>query len=152
MTPPVPTARLICCAELAPAEPLAEFEFAFWLFVKYRSTSAARIRCSADCATTFFSRCARLSASQYVSVAPVTCHNFGFLGAAAAARVWGDDCPVIWGNTARTFPAAFSTLVSRSNSMESASITASPCQSRACPVRSEEHTSELQSPVHLVCR
>src|SRR5260370_11980741 len=103
MTPPVPTARLICCApaaELAPAEPPAGFEFAFWLFVKYRSTSAARIRCSADCATTFFSRCARLSASRYVSVPVVTCHSLGFLGAAAAARVLGDACPVIWGNTA----------------------------------------------------
>src|SRR6266702_4018258 len=101
MTPPVPTARLICCApaaELAPAEPLAGFEFGLSLFVKYKSTAAARIRCSADCATTFFSTCARLSASRYVSVPAVTCHNFGFLGATCTPRVWGDDCPVIWGN------------------------------------------------------
>src|SRR5438876_1716475 len=27
-----------------------------------------------------------------------------------------------------------------------------PRAPRACPKRSEEHTSELQSPVHLVCR
>src|SRR5438876_1975869 len=29
---------------------------------------------------------------------------------------------------------------------------APPCSERACRMRSEEHTSELQSPVHLVCR
>src|SRR5690348_18057516 len=26
------------------------------------------------------------------------------------------------------------------------------CHTPECPLRSEEHTSELQSPVHLVCR
>src|SRR5438876_2571742 len=31
-------------------------------------------------------------------------------------------------------------------------ISESPCAKPACVRRSEEHTSELQSPVHLVCR
>src|SRR5260370_29625824 len=107
---------------------------------------------------------------------------------------------------ARTFPVAFMTRASRSSSIESASITESPCHNRACPVysarpafefacirsaeifagtgascgspplagnsveggepqlapvpanisadrmRSEEHTSELQSHLNLVCR
>src|SRR6266446_4902004 len=137
ITPPVPTALLICCApavEFAGAGAFAAFELGFSALVKYKSTAAARIFCSADCATTFFSRCARLSESRYVSVPAVTCHNRGFFGPACTATVCAAICPAACGKTARTFPAAFITRASRNSSIESASITESPCHKRACPV------------------
>src|SRR5690348_17575951 len=47
--------------------------------------------------------------------------------------------PTRWASTSATWP---STPACRSRA----------CPTPACPRRSEEHTSELQSPVHLVCR
>src|SRR5690348_18189178 len=55
---------------------------------------------------------------------------------------------VKWGRT--TSPRAF---VSSRRSGSAFSSAARPSRSRIrCGCRSEEHTSELQSPVHLVCR
>src|SRR5690348_17909071 len=69
-------------------------------------------------------------------------------------------CPPIWCFTASPAPRTFTIgRLSRFATSGRATITAPPPslitqQSRRCngSERSEEHTSELQSPVHLVCR
>src|SRR5438876_8759018 len=63
-------------------------------------------------------------------------------------------------NASRT-PAALSgknirpnwhTTVSNERSSKGSLVASATCHSRRLAPRSEEHTSELQSPVHLVCR
>src|SRR5260370_6441103 len=109
ITPPVPTARLICWAPGAGfggEGTFAAFELGFSALVKYKSTVAPRIFCSADCATTFFSKCARLSASRYVRVPPVTCHHLAFFGPARTATNGPDGIPAACRKTPPTFPIA----------------------------------------------
>src|SRR5215467_3647631 len=62
------------------------------------------------------------------------CQSLGFLATdGRTAKGCVGDCPGLCGNTARTFPEAFRIFVGRKTSMESASITESPCHKRACP-------------------
>src|SRR5205809_5993586 len=49
-------------------------------------------------------------------------------------------------------PSGFPSIVSAASSASTAPSTMTPLASPCGPARSEEHTSELQSRLHLVCR
>src|SRR5690348_17384274 len=62
-----------------------------------------------------------------------------------------DDALDLAGALARALPAAAATD-HRNPSLASGSAGLAVCAVHLARTRSEEHTSELQSPVHLVCR
>src|SRR5438876_8239589 len=84
----------------------------------------------------------------------------GFPSSPANFAVRSPQARLTFGSFARTLPRQVATLEPEMNSKSSATISmfcwaspdGGPLAGGFSPPRSEEHTSELQSPVHLVCR